>query len=102
MLPGEAIIKDAPVFVGEKLHLAQPYVLDTLAITFLQFVRPAHPAGKKNNHLIAGQTKQRQGLLLDEHAGWKFWRFDLEALLGDSARVLEYSIEAEQMDKSTR
>ena len=41
-------------------------------------------------------------MLLDEHVGWKFWRFDLEAILGDDARMLEYSIEADHMDKSTR
>ena len=41
-------------------------------------------------------------MLLDEHAGWKFWRFDLEAMLSDDARILEYSIEADHMEKSTR
>lgn len=43
-----------------------------------------------------------QGLLLDEFEGWKFWRFNIEARLGDKARCLEYSVNADQMDKSAR
>ena len=41
-------------------------------------------------------------MLLDELAGWKFWRFNLEAILGDEARTLEYTIDTDQVDKSTR
>ena len=43
-----------------------------------------------------------QGLLLDEFAGWKFWRFNIEARLGDETRCLEYSVNADQMDKCAR
>ncbi|CAK0753536.1 hypothetical protein CVIRNUC_002228 [Coccomyxa viridis] len=49
-----------------------------------------------------GQTRHIQGLQLDELAGWKFWRFNLEAVLGDEPRTLEYSITADQIDKSAR
>ena len=52
--------------------------------------------------ISAGQIKHIQGLILDELAGWKFWRFNLEANLGNDARHLEYSIDADRIDKSAR
>lgn len=50
----------------------------------------------------AGGSKQVQGLLLDEHAGWKFWRFDMSTSLGDSPRRVEYALDAEGLDKTAR
>lgn len=40
--------------------------------------------------------------MLDEHAGWKFWRFDLAATLGDAPRQIEYAIDADGLDKAAR
>jgi hypothetical protein len=39
-------------------------------------------------------------MLLDEHEGWKFWRFDMRATLGDKGRVLKYHLDAEGVDKT--
>ncbi len=50
----------------------------------------------------AGDSKQVQGLLLDEHARWKFWRFDMSTSLGDSPRRVEYALDAEGLDKTAR
>ena len=45
---------------------------------------------------------QVQGLLLDEHARWKFWRFDVSTTLGERARQVEYALDADGLDKSVR
>ncbi len=52
--------------------------------------------------MIAGKATQVQGLLLDEHAQWKFWRFDVSATLGDSPRQVEYALDADGLSKSDR
>ena len=62
----------------------------------------AHSMSFECPNACAGQTRHIQGLQLDELAGWKFWRFNLEAVLGDEPRTLEYSITADQIDKSAR
>ncbi|BDA46401.1 Uncharacterized protein YGR266W [Coccomyxa sp. Obi] len=49
-----------------------------------------------------GSSKQVQGLLLGEHARWKFWRFDVSTSLSDSPRRVEYALDAEGLDKTAR
>ncbi len=43
-----------------------------------------------------------QGLLLHDFAGWHFWRFDIDAQLGDSARWLQYSLHMDGVDVNHR
>ena len=43
-----------------------------------------------------------QGLLLHEFAGWHFWRFDVDAQLGDGARWLQYSLHMDGVDVNYR
>ena len=43
-----------------------------------------------------------QGLLLHKTAGWHFWRFDIDAQLGNSARWLQYSLHMDGVDVNHR
>ena len=50
----------------------------------------------------AGKQREVQGLLLHNFAGWHFWRFDISAQLGDSARCLHYSLHMDGVDVNHR
>jgi hypothetical protein len=50
----------------------------------------------------AGKERVVQGLQLHEHAGWKFWRFDVSAELGEQPRCLQYSLAMDGVDQNHR
>lgn len=50
----------------------------------------------------AGKQREVQGLLLHSFSGWHFWRFDIDATLGESARWLQYSLHMDGVDVKYR
>lgn len=52
--------------------------------------------------MLTGKSDQVKGLLLDNHEGWEFWRFDFNSTLGEKGRTLEYLLDAQGLSKADR